>query len=296
MKATAGFSGTTPFALGYDLEWFYPSSDESQTQDGATLETGKRTRIHARHGADAIGSALGTPHFRNDPRYGLVLHLGETNADIAENNGFRFRHASGPMPFGQLLSPAAFTIPASERVRWWRVVMRYVSGVPNMRDGVGLVPGSIATEQWWSTDAEAATGGAGIILSGDGAGGMRLRTKALVAGGLPVNETIAVTWPGALTDWTEVWFVLLPGTKSRAGIVRLYVNQALAVQRSWPADGITGSTLPSFNHPVAGVGAGLRFDMRCNGPGAGAPRMEVLPPIIYRQGRYDVNGIELSGL
>jgi hypothetical protein len=223
--------------------------------------------------------------------------MGETSGGVAQDQSIAFEGASGSFALARL--PPNLRAPRERLIVWFSLWVRWPSGIPQMRDGIGLAPisGPGATADggsWWSSDNPASTSGKAITLSGGGDGTLRLYRKAINAAG-PVTENLVLAWPRPITQWTEVWFVLLHGTASRPAQFRLYLDRQLVLTRAWGVTG-TGTGMPEYEvGGAAPTGGGFYLRAVCLGATHPGVRMDIAN-LRVRIGEFDVDGTRLQDI
>jgi hypothetical protein len=271
----------------WDAEHWWPDS-RSGTQGSTAVTTDESRTTWAAGNAVTLA---GTPFHLGDPRYGSLVRLGITNGGANQDQTLQFDGWRCPGPWGT--QPASWRLDPSRVLYWWRAVIRWPNAGavnPTMRTGIGLTVQTTGSDNWWTTDAEGATGGKGLILSGDGAGGLRFRRKALGALGA-VAESVPVAWPGPLTEFHEVWWVIRPGRATGPASAELWIDRQLVLSRAWGATG-TGTGNPEREASDAGQ---LQLVVKAIGATVPGSQIDVQVPVIWRVGRYEpLTGQELQ--
>lgn len=281
MRLLKGSPRDQQFLRGFiGQDWLYPaprnaSPNASAETNGANI-----------HGVELamLSNELGAPAavFFHGVR---ALTFGITSAFVNEDNGSNIGLAAS-LNIGKL--PADIVLEEHRRIHWWSWRQRLdgAPGTAQLNCGVHLRGNQLGTG-WWGANVFP-TIGHGIGLSLDGAGAWQFVRKISAATNAGASEILAV---GALPNWNEIWFVILGATATQQAKFRLYINHALRLERAWPDDGITGSANPILE----GGATSFVWTARCLGLTHAGLRL-LITGWRYRQGFYDVDGSELTGL
>jgi hypothetical protein len=270
----------------YNQHWTWPPNAFTPNRRGSTATGGLYSSAGNPHtNVGTVVQLVGSPWFTADLQMGNVCRMGENSIGAAQDQEVQFEGTTGPL--GVALLPPGVRAPRERLITWYSLYVRWPGAVPQMRDGIGLAPVETGTGNWWTNDNPASVIGKAITISGGGDGTIRLYRKALNTLG-PVAENLVLPWPRAITEWTEVWLVLLHATASSPARFRLYLDRQLVLERSWGVTG-TGTGMPEWQ---TNSGAALHLRAVCLGATHPGVRME-LAMLAVRQGEWDVNGAPL---
>lgn len=276
-----------PPQVEWAQDWIWPSPSNSIAN--ATAPT---NGAHAHSGLELAVNTndSGTPALVNVGKTSTLM-LGATSA-FANQDQICSRIMAAQAQLSKL--PAGTILEEHRRIHWWSWRQRHFGaalGASELFYGVHLRGNQVGTGSWGLNTFP--TTGHGIGLSMDGAGAWRFVRKVSAAANAGASELLALVWPRALTDWTEVWFVILGATAGGASRFQLYIDRVLVLERLWPDDGETGSLNPTLEEAFGATS--FVWTARCAGLTFAGTRL-LIAGWRYRQGMFFVDGSPLSGV
>lgn len=278
MRAVRGAKSDTLFLRGWaGADWIYPMPRLSQAEAALAANV-----AHATSGLEnGLSVASG----------GAIMRFLDGVYCVQLSNGANDQAQTIALAAQAQLAKLPVNVQLEEhrRIHWYSMRVRVLSpGTTRFFGLVGLLPNQVGVGFPASNTSPIDREFIGLTL--DGAGGWQFMRKEGIDITAP-DEELPLVWPRPLNQWTEVWFVILGATATLPARFRLYVNQELRVERAWPDDGLTGSGNPTLD---AGATA-FYWGARANGL-AQAGLQIYIAGWRYRQGFYDVDGSELTGL
>ena len=170
----------------------------------------------------------------------------------------------------------------NEEIRVWRLSLcmaLQVGAALSDQSGIMIEPADATAPGWF----RAGNRGMGLSFV---AGAPTFFAKN-VPGVAVYSEQTALTWPGAVTEWTALDFEIQSATGTGEAVFRLYVNGGLQIERSWGV----GTVLPDYSSP-AGAGR-YTAHVRMGNSGV-AESLKIAAGMRYTGGRFTLGRAEIG--